>query len=733
MRRVRARIEGTVQGVGFRPFVYRLASELELAGFVLNDERGVLVEVEGGESAVDGFLRRLADEAPPLAAIEAVVPRDVAPAGERGFRILASPHGGEPAALVSPDTATCEDCLRELFDPADRRYRYPFVNCTNCGPRFTIVRGVPYDRPFTTMAGFELCPRCAAEYEDPADRRFHAQPNACPECGPTLRLLPHDLHGDEALREAVAALREGGVVAVKGIGGYHLACLAGREPAVAALRARKHREDKPFAVMVRDVDAARALVSLTDEEAALLAGRDRPIVLAPRRPDAPVAASVAPRSADLGVLLPYSPLHHLLLADVGEALVMTSGNVSDEPIAHEDDDAQARLEGIADAVLLHDRPIHTRTDDSVLRAVPTRRPLLMRRSRGFVPDALPLPGEARPLLACGAELKSTFCVAKGSRAWVSHHIGDLKAYDVLQAYEAGVEHFERLFAVAPEVVVHDEHPDYLSTRYALAREGVEAVAVQHHHAHLAACLAEHGESGRAAGAIYDGSGFGRDGSVWGGELLVGDLRDFERAGHLWPVRLPGGDRAVRQPWRMAVAWLLEAGWDGPLPGPDRRRSEQVAELVRTGLASPWTTSMGRLFDAVAALCGLRDEVTYEGQAAVELEAVVDPGERGAYAMPGLDARPTVLEIAADLARGADVGVVSARFHNAVARATADALTAAGEEVVVLSGGVFQNRRLLTGAREALEAAGHRVLVPERLPPNDGGISYGQAAVAAFPQ
>ena len=364
-----------------------------------------------------------------------------------------------------------------------------------------------------------------------------------------------------------------------------------------------------------------------------------------------MAASVAPRSADLGVLLPYSPLHHLLLADVGEPLVMTSGNVSDEPIAHEDDDALARLEGIADAVLLHDRPIHTRTDDSVLRAVPARRPLLMRRSRGFVPDALPLPGEARPLLACGAELKSTFCVAKGGRAWVCHHIGDLKAYDVLQAYEAGVEHFERLFAVTPEVVVHDEHPDYLSTRYALAREGVETVAVQHHHAHLAACLAEHGESGRAAGAIYDGSGFGRDGSVWGGELLVGDLRDFERAAHLWPVRLPGGDRAVRQPWRMAVAWLLEAGWDGPLPGPDRRRSEQVAELVRTGLASPWTTSMGRLFDAVAALCGLRDEVTYEGQAAVELEAVADPGERGAYEMPGLDARPTILAVADDVARG----------------------------------------------------------------------------------
>jgi len=731
MRRVRARVEGTVQGVGFRPFVYRLANELELAGFVLNDERGVLLEVEGGADAVDGFLRRLTDEAPPLAAIEAVRPRDVAVAGERGFRILASPHGGEPSALVSPDTATCDDCLRELFDPTDRRYRYPFVNCTNCGPRFTIVRGVPYDRPLTTMAGFELCPRCAAEYEDPADRRFHAQPNACPECGPTLRL--GDLRGDGALREAVAALREGSVVAVKGVGGYHLACLAAREPAVAALRARKHREDKPFAVMVGSLDGARALVSLTGEEEALLAARDRPIVLAPRRPDAPVAASVAPRSADLGVFLPYSPLHHLLLADAGEPLVMTSGNVSDEPIAHEDDDALARLAGIADLVLLHDRPIQTRTDDSVLRAVPGRKPLLFRRSRGFVPDSLPLPLPAPPLLACGAELKSTFCVAKGGRAWVGHHIGDLKHYEVLQAYEAGVEHFERLFAVVPELVVHDAHPDYLSTRYALACEGVDTLAVQHHHAHLAACLAEHGETGPAVGAIYDGSGHGADGTVWGGEILAGDLRGCERTAHLWPVRLPGGDRAVEQPWRMAVSWLLEAGWDGPLPGRagrDPRRAEQVAELVRTGLSSPLTTSMGRLFDAVAALCGLRDEVTYEGQAAIELEAVADVGERGAYDMPGLDARPTILAVAEDRARGVEPAVISARFHNAVARATAEALTAAGEEVVVLSGGVFQNRLLLTATREALEADGHRVLVPERLPPNDGGISYGQAAIAA---
>ena len=401
--------------------------------------------------------------------------------------------------------------------------------------------------------------------------------------------------------------------------------------------------------MVRDVAAARALVSLTDEEAALLAGRDRPIVLAPRRSDAPVAASVAPRSADLGVLLPYSPLHHLLLADAGEPLVMTSGNVSDEPIAHEDDDALARLAGIADLVLRHDRPIHTRTDDSVLRAVPRRRPLLLRRSRGFVPDSLPLPGNGRPLLACGAELKSTFCVAKGARAWVGHHIGDLKSYEVLQAYEAGIEHFERLFAVVPEVVAHDEHPDYLSTRYALAREGVETVAVQHHHAHLAACLAEHGETGRAAGAIYDGSGYGRDGSVWGGEILVGDLRDFERRGA--PVagaaaRAATARSSSRGGWR-------SRGCSRPA-GTVRcraRHADQVAELVRTGLSSPWTTSMGRLFDAVAALCGLRDEVTYEGQAAVELEAIADPEERGAYEMPGLDARPTILAVAEDLERG----------------------------------------------------------------------------------
>jgi hydrogenase maturation protein HypF len=736
-RRASGRVEGVVQGVGFRPYVYRLAREEGLAGYVLNDERGVLLDVEGAAAAVERFVARLPAEAPPLASIESVAWASLPPTGERGFRILESAHGGEPDAPVAADAATCAACLGELFDPGDRRYRYPFVNCTNCGPRFTIVRGVPYDRPLTTMAGFAMCPTCQEEYDDPADRRFHAQPNACPDCGPTLRL--REATGDDALRLAAAALLEGEIVAVKGLGGYHLACRADDEDAVARLRARKHREDRPFALMARDVAAAGTLVELGEAEAALLAGHERPIVLAPRRADAPVAAAVAPRSGELGVMLPYSPLHHLLADDTATTLVMTSGNVSDEPIAYHDDDARERLAGIADHVLLHDRPIHTRTDDSVVRAVGGR-PLMLRRSRGHVPAALALPLAAPGLLACGAELKSTFCVAKGARAWVGHHIGDLRNEETLRSFTEGVAHFEELFAVSPEVVAHDLHPDYLSTTYALAREGVEHVAVQHHHAHLAAVLAEHGERGPAVGAIYDGTGYGTDGTVWGGELLVGDLEGFVRAGALWPVRLPGGDRAVRQPWRMACAWLVAALDSEPavLPGIEPRTWHAVAELARTGLAAPPTTSMGRLFDAVAALCGVRAEVTYEGQAAVELEAIADRSERGAYpldvAAGVLDARPTVLAVADDVAAGVEPAVVGARFHRAVACATAEACAEIalerGLDTVVLSGGVWQNRLLLELTLALLRDDGLRALVPERLPPNDGAISFGQAAVAA---
>jgi len=764
-------VEGTVQGVGFRPFVYRLAGELGLDGAVWNDARGAVVELEGDGPTVEAFLERLPREAPALASVERLVREEVRPTGERGFTIVASAAGGEPSAAVSPDAATCEDCLTELRDPHDRRFRYPFVNCTNCGPRFTIVRGVPYDRPLTTMAGFAMCARCQAEYEDPADRRFHAQPNACPECGPQAwladshgRRLDTGSHGD-AVEAAAHAVRDGLIVAVKGVGGFHLACRADDEGAVAALRSRKHREDKPFALMVSNLEGARALVALEAEEEALLLGRERPIVLAPRFAGAQVAPSVAPRATELGVMLPYSPLHHVLMEDFARAtaaagddgppaLVMTSGNASDEPIAYGDEDALARLASIADRFLLHDRPIHTRTDDSVVRvaeAGSARRPLVLRRSRGHVPGSVELPRAAvRPLLACGAELKSTFCVAKGTHAWVSHHVGDLKNYETLVSFREGVEHFERLFAVAPEVVAHDLHPDYLSTSYALEREGVDHVAVQHHHAHLAACLAEHGELGPAVGAIYDGTGYGPDGTVWGGELLVGDLAGFERAGHIHPVRMPGGDRAVREPWRMACAWLVEAyGPEPPLPAalapwvePDRW--ETIAELARTGFASPTTTSAGRLFDAVAALCGLSPIVNYEGQAAIELEAAADPTERGSYPLPlderpgepsVLDARETVRAVVDDLAREVPVTIVSARFHNGVAEATARACAVVASrsatETVVLSGGVFQNRLLLERTAAALTAAGLRVLGPERLPPNDGGISYGQAAVAVM--
>ena len=748
LQRLRIRVGGVVQGVGFRPYVHRLATELGLDGSVRNDEHGVVIEVEGDTAAVAALLARLPAEAPPLAVVEHVSHEVVPPRGERGFAIADSAGGGAADALVSPDVATCADCLRELFDPSDRRHRYPFINCTNCGPRFTIVRGVPYDRPLTTMAGFAMCERCEAEYHDPADRRFHAQPNACPACGPRLRLEGSDppyegsdppYEGSDPLRVVAAALRAGAIVAVKGIGGFHLACLARDEGAVSRLRARKHREEKPFALMAGDLRAAAELVALGPVEAALLRGRDRPIVIAPRRPGAPVAAAVAPRTRELGVMLPYSPLHHLLLADAGEPLVMTSGNGADEPIAFRDEDALERLAGIADLVLLHDRPIETRTDDSVLR-VAHGRPLPLRRSRGAVPSVLALPqGAGRDVLACGAELKSTFCVARGRRAWVGHHIGDLKNAETLASFEAGVAHFERLFAVAPAVVAHDLHPDYLSTTYALAREGVEHVAVQHHHAHLAACLAEHGESGPAVGAIFDGAGLGTDGTVWGGEILVGDLRAFERAGHLWPVPLPGGDAAVREPWRMACAWRLAAAGDArALPGIDPDRWRAVARLAETGVAAPPTTSVGRLFDAVAALCGLRLEVAYEGQAAIELEAACDPAERGAYPLDSvsgvLDARETILAVDRDVSRGLATGVIAARFHHALADATADdcARLAAdrGLDLVVLSGGAFQNRRLLERTAAALECAGLRVLVPARLPPNDGGVSFGQAAVAA---
>jgi hydrogenase maturation protein HypF len=704
--RLRIRVAGVVQGVGFRPFVYGLAVDRGLGGFVLNDGEGVLVEAEGDPAALQAFGAALRTQAPPLARIDRLATEPVAPLGETAFRIVASTATGR-SALIPADVATCDACLRELFDPSDRRYRYPFTNCTQCGPRFTIVQGVPYDRPLTTMAGFPLCADCRREYEDPADRRFHAEPVCCPACGPTLSL---------PLEEAVELLRGGAILAIKGLGGYHLACDAADEDAVARLRARKLREDKPFAVMT---NSPETLAALEPGELELLRSRERPIVLVRRTPDAPFAPSVAPGTPWLGVMLPYTPLHHLLLHDFGAALVMTSGNRSDEPIAYDDAAARERLGGIADAFLAHDRPIHRRCEDSVVR-----RGFPLRRSRGFVPVALPLPHAAsRPLIAVGGELKSTFCVARGGDAFLSGHLGDLDTEEAYRAFGTDLELYLAMLDVRPETIAHDLHPEYLATKWALEQDA-ELVGVQHHHAHAAACLAEHGETGPALALVFDGTGFGTDGTLWGGELLHCDLAGFERLASLDPVPLPGGAAAIREPWRMGAVQLELAG----RPVPWQRWPEVRASLA---VNAPRSSSMGRLFDAVAAILGVRDAVTYEGQAAIELEQLAGDTPAGAYEWRFGDTRTLIAAVHDDLAAGRAHAAVAAAFHETIATAAAAACAEEGEpRTVVLSGGTFQNLRLLAATRRELEEHGFRVLGHRLVPPNDGGLSYGQAAVAA---
>lgn len=744
--RARIRVEGVVQGVGFRPFARALAARLGLAGFVSNDEGGALVEVEGPRAAVDSFVGALAREAPPLAEVERIEARSIAPTGARGFAIAESRVRGEIRALVSPDVATCEDCLREIFDPSDRRYRYAFTNCTNCGPRYTIQRAVPYDRPATTMSGFRMCAACAREYADPCDRRHHAQPLCCPACGPRLALRRRDGReepGDPILL-AAELLRADLAVAVKGLGGFHLAARAASEPAVSALRAGKRRRERPFALMAADLDAARRLVDLDDAEARCLAGSRRPILLARRRPEAGVAPSVAPGSRWLGVMLPYTPLHHLLARALGEPLVLTSGNPSDEPITYRDDDARARLASLADAFLVHDRPIHVRCDDSVVR-VRRGRELPLRRARGYAPRPLALAVAApRPVLGVGGELKSTFCLARGSHAFLSPHIGDLESYETLRSLRDGIAHFERLFDVRPEIVAHDLHPEYLSTKLALEREGVRPEGVQHHHAHAAACLAEHGERGPALALCFDGLGFGEDGTLWGGEFLVADLARYERRGRFRPAPMPGGQAAVREPWRMAAAYLDAAGAPEAAPWLAERHGDRFAAvlaLARAGVNAPLSSSVGRLFDAAACLAGVRDVASYEGQAAWELEQLVDPEERGAYParistgdlleVSGVD---LLLPLVEDLRAGAPAARVAARFHGGVAMAAVEVCrrlrAETGLGVVALSGGVFQNAVLLARLAEELAREGFRVLEHERVPPNDGGLAFGQVAVAA---
>jgi hydrogenase maturation protein HypF len=744
--RVAVRVEGTVQGVGFRPFVYSLATGLGLAGLVGNDMDGVFAEVEGPSAAVEQFLVALERDAPPLARIERVVSKNIPPNGSASFSIAPSGPGGQRNTPVPADSATCAGCLRELADPADRRFGYPFINCTNCGPRFTIVRDVPYDRALTTMASFAMCELCAAEYHDPANRRFHAQPVCCPACGPRLSLRSRDggaLPG-EPVASAAALLRDGKVLAVKGLGGYHLAVDATSGEAAAALRARKHREDKPFAVMAADLAAARRLCEVDVVSAGLLTSTRRPIVLMPRQGGA-VAAPVAPGNRQLGVMLPYTPLHHLLLAAVAGPVVLTSGNRSDEPIAYRDDEALDRLAGIADAFLTHDRAIHIRTDDSVVRALHGRETLI-RRSRGHVPEPIAVrAGFARPVLACGAELKNTFCLAKEGRAVISHHIGDLENTETLRSFTEGIAHFRRLFDIDPQVVAYDLHPEYLSTKYALDLDGVDLCGVQHHHAHIASCLADNGEEGPVIGVAFDGTGYGTDGTLWGGEFLVAGLAGFERGGHLAPVPMPGGAAAIRQPWRMAAAYLAAAYPGGPPDGLGvvRRNERQwpaVVALAGKGINAPLTSSAGRLFDAVAALLGVRDAINYEGQAAVELEQLASPGETGAYRAGITTRQPFCVEgaelvraAADDLRAGVAPAVIAARFHNGVAALIVDGCVLLRERhglaTVALSGGVFQNLILAQQVVARLEARGFRVLVHSRVPCNDGGISLGQAVVA----
>lgn len=748
------RVRGIVQGVGFRPFVHRLASDLGLGGTVANHSGDVVIEIEGDNETLDCFLARLTDLAPRLARIDDVSWTPLATTGEKTFQIGESQLELSSYVSVSSDIATCADCRRELFDPSNRRYRYPFINCTNCGPRLTIITGAPYDRSRTTMSAFEMCPACRTEYENPQDRRFHAQPIACAECGPSLRLL--DASGEavwyvDPLRYFAKRVLSGEIGALKGIGGYHLVCDARNDAAVGELRRRKSRDEKPFAVMVHSIEAAEALCVVGEAERELLKSSGAPIVLLRKRPECRVAPSVAPQNPMLGVMLPYTPLHHLLLQELGVPLVMTSGNRSDEPMAYLDDDAIVRLRDIADLFLCHNRPIRVRCDDSVTRVVgETKMPI--RRSRGDAPRSIMLATECRyPILAVGGQLKATFTLAREHHAFMSQHLGDLDQLEAFQAFEKDVVLYEDLFDLHPAVIAHDLHPDYASTRYAAdraAREGLGVVAVQHHHAHLASCMTENGLTEPVIGVTFDGTGYGTDGAIWGGEFLIGDARDFRRMAHLRYVGLPGGKQAIRQPWRMALAHLLDAGGDC-LPFTSRRNATEMRTmemLLHKKLNTPDTSSMGRLFDAVACLSGGRDHVSYEGQAAIELEwLATDVEVDGTYpfelcdapttdAAIIIDTRPLMRAVAGDVVDHVSRRVVARRFHSTVVeiirvvcRRLRDSI---GLDAVVLTGGVFLNALLTSEAMNALRDDGFRVFQHRLVPPNDGGVSLGQAAIAA---
>ncbi len=746
-------MRGIVQGVGFRPYVFALASRRELRGRVFNNTAGVIIDVEGEPRAIEQFLNEIGLNPPPLARIESVECRGVLDlANYADFRIVESAGVGKKFVPISADIATCEDCLRELFDPGDRRYRYPFINCTNCGPRFTIIEGVPYDRARTTMHDFPMCAECRAEYENPPDRRFHAEPTACPACGPRVWLTDARGHAvrlvndEDAIIQARHLLSDGEIVAIKGLGGFHLACDALNDRAVERLRGRKHREDKPFALMAASVDLIRRHCFVSPVEEDLLLSERRPIVLLERKPEAAIPGAVAPGVRTQGFMLPYTPLHYLLLEGLDRPLVMTSGNVSDEPICYEDDDAAERLGVIADYFLLHDRRIHMRADDSVAR-VEQGKEMTLRRSRGYAPAPIKTSFKfARQILACGAELKNTFCLARGDHAFVSHHIGDLENLETLRSFTEGIEHFKRLFDLRPEVVAYDLHPEYLSTKYALALDEIETkIGVQHHHAHIASCMADNRTEGKVIGVAMDGLGFGEDGRFWGGEFFVADFAHAERIAHLDYIPMPGGAKAIREPWRMAAVYLQRALGDDflnlDLPfvrNLDYRVWRTLRGMIATGTNSPETSSMGRLFDAMASLLRLRNAINYEGQAAIEFEAITDRNVANGYefqvAADGVIKAETVIQRAVDdLLNGYAPPEVSAKFHWAAARLIATLACNVRSERrlnrIALSGGVFQNVLLLRLTRRMLTTDGFEVFTHNRVPANDGGISLGQAAIA----
>ncbi len=779
-QRVRIVIKGAVQGVGFRPFVYRLATTLQLSGWVSNSPDGVLIEVEGDEARLREFLVRLPKERPPRSFIQSFEPTFLDVVGFDGFEIRASVLAGAPTALVLPDIALCDDCLRELRDPSDRRYRYPFINCTNCGPRFSIIESLPYDRPHTTMKRFAMCDECRREYEDPLDRRFHAQPNACPRCGPHLEF--RDARGnpavgpelplgarqfdEPALAAGADAIRRGEIVALKGVGGFQLIVDARNHSAIARLRFRKVREEKPFALMYPSIDAVRAHCEVSDLEERLLLSAEAPIVLLKRRtPDAglaipdDVAPNVAPGMPELGAMLPYTPLHHLLLRDLGFPVVATSGNLSDEPICTDEHDAVKRLSGIADCYLVHDRPIARHVDDSVARVV-LGRELVLRRARGYAPLPVGLSGSDEPMLAVGAHLKNTIAAAVGPHVFVSQHIGDLETAEALRAFRQVIDDFRRLYSFTPSVVAADAHPDYLSTAYA-RDSGSPVVQIQHHEAHVLACMAENELRPPVLGVSWDGTGLGTDGTIWGGEFLLVTDTGCERVAALRTFALPGGDRAVKEPRRSAIGLLFEAFgaeglcWSGlpPVAAFTDPELKVLAASIERGINAPRTSSAGRLFDGVAALAGLHQRVRFEGQAAMALQFAADArNDRDAYTIamtgisptgqglastrPGdslragrpvyvLDWAPMLREILADLEKRIPVGTISARFHNALVRAIVEAAVRAGHTQVALSGGCFQNALLLERAVHALRAAGLRPYWHQRIPPNDGGIALGQ--------